>query len=102
MVHGGGSQVSDTISYQIHSFNDLREWKQTVYKGALWFKLGALKDGGFPRVTDESDLQTPTLCPDPSARSSRECQETMKTDALCSLMTIRPRNTPITTQRPIF
>ena len=32
--------TSTTISYQIHSWNDLREWEQTVYKGATYFKIG--------------------------------------------------------------
>lgn len=31
---------STTISYQIHSWNDLREWDQALHKGATWFKIG--------------------------------------------------------------
>ncbi len=33
------------IGYQIHSQNDLRQWPQTLAKGARWFKIGAKRAG---------------------------------------------------------
>ena len=47
------------VSYQIHSYNDLREWPQILRKGATWFKIDPhFMDSAFcaqqQRVNDSS------------------------------------------------
>eukprot|EP01119_Soliformovum_irregulare_P013412 TRINITY_DN3560_c0_g1_i1.p1 TRINITY_DN3560_c0_g1~~TRINITY_DN3560_c0_g1_i1.p1 ORF type:complete len:643 (+),score=152.06 TRINITY_DN3560_c0_g1_i1:2-1930(+) len=33
------SDITDTIGYQVHSWNDLREWQQGFRKGVRWMKI---------------------------------------------------------------
>jgi hypothetical protein len=32
--------TAQIVSYQVHSYDDLREWPQVIRKGATWMKIG--------------------------------------------------------------